>query len=132
MQIQEVTTKVTSVVDNLSKSSNDLLSFVSVDVHNDYQVMLEVAEKYSEDANFVDGLVADFSATSEQLLASIQSISFAIDGVAQAANQGASGTTDIANRATEVNHKSYEVQEQILKAKESANKLQEDIKRFKI
>ncbi|MHB8073958.1 methyl-accepting chemotaxis protein [Desulfosporosinus fructosivorans] len=132
MQIQEVTTKVTSAVDNLSRNSNGLLSFVSVDVNNDYQVMLDVAEKYSEDANFVDELVADFSATSEQLLASIQSISLAIDGVAQAANQGASGTTDIANRATEVNHKSYEVKEQILRAKESANKLQEDIKRFKV
>ncbi len=132
MQIQEVTTKVTSAVDNLSRNSNGLLSFVTVDVNNDYQVMLEVAEKYSEDANFVDGLVADFSATSEQLLMSIQNISHAIDGVAQAANQGASGTTDIANRATEVNIKSYEVKEQILRAKESANKLQEDIKRFKI
>jgi methyl-accepting chemotaxis protein len=132
MQIQEVTTKVTSAVDNLSRSSNGLLSFVSVDVNKDYQVMLDVAEKYSEDANFVDGLVSDFSATAEQLLVSIQNISDAINGVAQAANGGAIGTTDIANRATEVNVKSIEVKEQILKAKESAQKLQEEIKRFKI
>ncbi|WP_434511076.1 methyl-accepting chemotaxis protein [Desulfitobacterium sp. AusDCA] len=132
MQIQEVTTKVTSAVDNLSRSSNGLLSFVSVDVINDYKVMLDVAEKYSEDANFVDGLVSDFSATAEQLMVSIQNISDAINGVAQAANEGANGTTDIANRATQVNIKSNEVKEQIMRAKESANKLQEEIKRFKI
>jgi methyl-accepting chemotaxis protein len=132
LQIQEVTTKVTSAVDNLSRSSNGLLSFVSVDVNNDYEVMLEVAEKYSEDANFVDGLVTDFNATSEQLLVSIQNITYAINGVAQAANEGASGTTDIANRANEVNVKSNEVKEQTLRTRESANKLQEEIKRFKV
>jgi methyl-accepting chemotaxis protein len=132
MQIQEVTTKVTSAVDNLSLSSNGLLSFVSVDVNNDFKIMLDVAEQYSEDANFVDGLVSDFSATAEQLLVSIQNISDAINGVAQAANGGASGTADIANRATEVNIKSNEVKEQILRAKESANILQEEIKRFKV
>ncbi|TGE33754.1 methyl-accepting chemotaxis protein [Desulfosporosinus sp. Sb-LF] len=130
MQIQDVTTKVTSSVDNLSNSSNSLLSFVSIDVDNDYKVMLDVAEKYNEDAQFVDELVSEFSATSVQLLASIQNISAAIDGVAQAANEGASGTTDIANRATEVNNKSNDVKEQVLKAIESANKLKEETTRF--
>ncbi|HHY28504.1 MAG TPA: methyl-accepting chemotaxis protein [Desulfitobacterium dehalogenans] len=132
MQIQEVTTKVTSAVDNLSQSSNGLLSFMSVDVNNDYQVMLNVAEQYSEDANFVDELVADFSATTEQLLVSIQNISDAIGGVAQAANSGAIGTADIANQSAEVSIKSNEVKDQILRAKESVNKLQEEIKRFKV
>lgn len=130
MQIQEVTTKVTSAVDNLSRSSNGLLSFVSVDVINDYRVMLDVAEQYSQDANFVDGLVSEFSVTAEQLLASIQNMADAINGVAQAANGGAIGTTDIADRATDVSLKSNEVKEQILRAKESANILQEEIKRF--
>ncbi|WP_019851560.1 methyl-accepting chemotaxis protein [Desulfitobacterium sp. PCE1] len=132
MQIQEVTTKVTSAVDNLSQSSNGLLSFMSVDVNNDYQVMLNVAEQYSQDANFVDELVADFSATTEQLLVSIQNISDAIGGVAQAANSGAIGTADIANQSAEVSIKSNEVEDQILRAKESVNKLQEEIKRFKV
>ncbi|MEM5816704.1 MAG: methyl-accepting chemotaxis protein, partial [Desulfitobacterium hafniense] len=132
MQIQEVTTKVTSAVDNLSQSSNGLLSFMSVDVNNDYQVMLDVAERYSEDANFVDELVADFSATTEQLLVSIQNISDAIGGVAQAANSGAVGTADIANQSAEVSIKSTEVKEQILRAKESVSRLQEEIKRFKV
>ena len=132
MQIQDVTTKVTSSVDNLSSSSNNLLSFMSIDVSNDYKVMLDVAEKYSEDAKFVDGLVTEFSATSVQLRDSIQNISFAIDGVAQAANEGASGTSDIANRTTEVNSKANDVKGQVLRTKESATKLKEEITKFKI
>ncbi|MEL1134334.1 methyl-accepting chemotaxis protein [Desulfitobacterium sp. THU1] len=132
MQIQEVTTKVTAAVDNLSQSSNSLLTFVSVDVNNDYDVMLEVADKYSEDAIFVDKLVSDFDDTSEQLLVSIQNLTYAINGVAQAANEGASGTSDIANRATEVNLKANEVKEQTLKTRDSANRLEAEITRFKV
>ncbi|ODA39621.1 methyl-accepting chemotaxis protein [Desulfosporosinus sp. BG] len=132
IQIQDVTTKVTRSVDNLSSSSNRLLSFVSVDVSNDYKVMLDVAEKYSEDAKFVDELVTEFSATSVQLRAAIQNISVAIDGVAQAANESAIGTSDIANRATEVNARSNDVKTQVWRTQESANKLKEDITKFKI
>lgn len=131
-EIQGVTAKVTKTVENLSDSSNELLNFVSRDVKNDYTVMLDVAEKYSEDAKFVDELVTDFNNTSQELLASIESILSAIDGVAQAANEGASGTTDISNKAIDVNFKSNNVKEQVLRTKESANKLIEEIGRFKL
>ncbi|EGW41689.1 methyl-accepting chemotaxis protein [Desulfosporosinus sp. OT] len=132
IQIQDVTTKVTRSVDNLSNSSNRLLAFVSIDVSNDYKVMLDVAEKYSEDAKFVDELVTEFSATSVQLRAAIQNISVAIDGVAQAANESAIGTSDIANRANEVNARSNDVKTQVWRTQESANKLKGDITKFKI
>jgi methyl-accepting chemotaxis protein len=36
--------------------------------------MLDVADKYSEDANFVDSIVTEFSSTSEELLSTIQDV----------------------------------------------------------
>jgi methyl-accepting chemotaxis protein len=132
IQIRDVTSRVTLSVDNLTSSSNGLLTYVSSDVVNDYKVMLDVADKYSQDAKFVDELVTDFSATSEELLASIQNILAAIDGVAKAANEGAIGTTDIANRAVAVNEKSSNVKELVLKTKDSANKLKAEISKFKV
>ncbi len=131
-KIQDVTTKVIGSVDNLSNSSNDLLNFVSTDVVNDYKTMLDVAEKYNDDAKFIDGLVTEVSATSEELLASIENVITAVDGVASAANEGASGTTDIANRATDVNQKSNEVMQEVTKTKESADKLRKEVEKFKI
>jgi methyl-accepting chemotaxis protein len=132
MQITEVTSRVTGSVDNLASSSNSLLSYVSSDVANDYKVMLDIADKYSQDARFVDTLGTEFSATSEELLASIHNMLLAIDGVAKAANEGATGTTDIANRAVEVNEKSSNVKDVVSKTRESANKLKAEIERFKI
>jgi methyl-accepting chemotaxis protein len=123
LKIQDVTVKVTSSVDNLLNHSNNLLNFMSTDVENDYKVMLKVAEKYSEDASFVDGLVNEFSTTSGQILESVQNIIETIDGMAVAANEGAIGTTNIANKTSEESAKSSEVLEQVLKSRESANKL---------
>ncbi|QXM06560.1 methyl-accepting chemotaxis protein [Crassaminicella indica] len=132
LKIQDVTTKVINSVDNLSSSSNSLLTFMSTDVVDNYKVMLDLAEKYDGDAKFVDELVNEFSTTSEELLAFIKNVLVAIESVASAANEGAMGTTDIANRAVEVNGKSNEVVEQVLRSKKSVDKLKEEVAKFKV
>ncbi|WP_102399351.1 HAMP domain-containing methyl-accepting chemotaxis protein [Haloimpatiens massiliensis] len=132
VEIKNITDKVTENVDNLGKHSSNLLTFVSTDVDNDYKTMLKVADKYNKDGNFIDNIVTDFSATSEELLASINNVLKIIEGVAEAANEGANGTTDIATKVSEVNNKSTEVLEQVLKAKDSTAKLKAEISRFKI
>ncbi len=131
-EIQSITVKVIESVKNLSDSSSNLLTFVSTDMDNDYKTMLNVADKYSEDASFVDTLVTDFSSTSEELLASLQDVLKTIEGVAQAASEGAGGTTDIASKILGVNNKSNDVLQEALKSEESANKLKEEISKFKI
>ncbi|BCN30524.1 methyl-accepting chemotaxis protein [Anaeromicropila herbilytica] len=132
MKIQDVTNKVTSSVTHLSNSSNHLLAFITNNVHNDYANMLEVADKYSDDARFVDDLVTEFSATAEELLASMENITSAINGVAIAANESATGTTDIASRVTEANMNSADVMDKVLETKKSADELTNQISKFKI
>ncbi|BCZ45355.1 methyl-accepting chemotaxis protein [Clostridium gelidum] len=132
IEIQNITVKVTESVIELSSSSNQLLQFVSTDVYNDYKTMLDVADKYSDDANFVENLVTEFSSTSEELLASIQDVLKTIDEVAQAANDGAVGTTDIAQRIADVTSKSNDVLELTKKSQDSSDKLKREILRFKI
>lgn len=46
-KIQGITKQVEQSVSHLSDSSNRLLGFVSSDVYNDYQSMLEIANKYN-------------------------------------------------------------------------------------
>ena len=132
IEIQNITTRVTGSVTDLSSSSNKLLQFMSTDVNNDYKMMLDVADKYSDDANFVENLVTEFSSTSEELLASIQDVIKTIDEVAQAANDGAGGTTDIAQRIADVTSKSNDVLELTKKSQDSSDKLKREILRFKI
>ena len=57
---------------------------------------------YNSDAANVDSLVTDFSASSEQLLASINGVMDAISDVSKTATEGATGTTDIAEKVGNV------------------------------
>ncbi|WP_252231672.1 methyl-accepting chemotaxis protein [Clostridium sp. ZBS15] len=132
IEIKNITGKVTNAVGNLSSSSDKLLKFMAVEVIGDYKNMLDVADKYSKDAEFVDNLVTDFSSNSEELLASLHEVLKTIDGVSQAANEGAGGTTDIASSILQVNDKSNNVLENALKSQENAQKLKKEISKFKI
>lgn len=132
ISIQNIIVKATTSVNELSNSSNKLLDFVSNDVQEDYKTLLDVADKYSKDSKFVDKLVTDFSATSEELLATIHDVLQTISGVAQAANEGACGTTNIAQKATEITSKSNTMLELTKKSNDSSERLQEGILQFKI
>lgn len=130
--IRNITSKVTTSVKELSSSSSNLLNFVSNDVQNDYNTLLNVADQYSEDAKFVENLVTDFSSTSEELLVTIQDVLRTIEGVTQAANEGAIGTTDIAQKTMDITSKSKDILELTKKSGDSSKRLKEEITKFKI
>lgn len=131
-KIQTITSRVNGSVDHLSNSANNLLTFVSDDILNNYTMMLGVANEYSEDADFVNHLVMAFNTTAEELLASLNNVMTAVDGVATAANEGARGTTDIANRISDTSTKSNKISEIVQKTNVSADKLSSEIDKFKI
>lgn len=130
--IQKTIAKVTSSVNDLSNSSYNLLKFVSNDVQNDYKTLLYVAESYSEDAKFVDNLITDFSATSEELLATIQDVLKTISGVSLAANEGATGTINIAQMVTDITSKATNILELSKISMSSSERLKHEISKFKI
>ncbi len=132
LKIQETTSRVTGSVDRLSECAQDVLSYISTDVVNDYAVLLEVAEHYSKDAKYVDELVSEFYSSSSVLLSAIQNIISAIGEVATAANEGAQGTTDIALRISDTTQKASEVQEIVAKTKKSTYRLTEEIAKFRV
>jgi methyl-accepting chemotaxis protein len=132
LKIQGVTSGVTDTVQNLASSANELLNFMATDVDQDYQTMLSVAARYDEDAVFVNDLVSEFSATSEQLLASIQNVLTVIDGVATAAGESASGTSDIAGKTSDAYQKVREVKEMITETTAVSNRLNHEVDKFKV
>lgn len=130
IQIQNITEKVIHSVGSLSSSSNKLLIFMTDNVSNEYKSMLSVAEKYSEDASFVDNLVTEFSSTSEELLASVQNVLQTIEQVAEAAGEGASGTTNIADKIIYVNEKTNGIVENTKESMRIANNLKTEMSKF--
>jgi len=132
LEIQEITQKVTESVQDLSTSSDNLLRFVDNDVRNDYEVMMNVASQYSEDAKFVDDIVTELSATSEELLASIQEVLRSINEVTLASSSGAQGTSDIARNVELIALESNENLKRVEHTKTSSNVLIAVVSKFKV
>lgn len=131
-QIQEITKTVILSVENLSLNSHDLLTFVTNDVESDYGTMLDAAEQYKKDAIFVDELVTDFSATSEELAASMQNMIKAINEITSATNDGASGISNIAEKNIKMVETASEIMKQAEVSKQSADNLNKMVAKFKV
>lgn len=132
IKIQNTAEKVTSSVNDLASSSNALLNFVSVDIQKDYTSMLDVANKYSKDADFLNSIILSFSSASEELLASIHELSKTIEQVSIASNEGADGATNIAQKTISITESSNEIVTKIKKSKDSASNLSKEVSKFKI
>ena len=128
--IQQVTESVTLAVKNLATDSNRLLNFVENDVSESFNSFGKLADAYSQDANYMDGLVTDFSATSEELLASIESVVETITNVSTATQEGALGTTNIAQKTSNVSQKAVEVKQAMAAAEEVATDLVKEVQKF--
>ena len=130
--IQDVTDKVRAAVANLANDAERLLRFVSEDVSASFDVFGKMADDYSDDANYVDGLVTDFSATAQELLSSVDSVALSISEVSRAASDGAANTGEIANHISTVAEQAERIEELIGQARAAASALRDDIKQFQV
>jgi len=131
-KIQDITQTVVQSVGNLSSSSNALLNYMATDVNRDYKTMLNATDEYNKDAQSIAELVTDFSATSEELAASMQNMIKAISEITDSNNEAAEGTQSIAQKTTIVAERSNNVLLQANSTKESADKLNAAVARFKV
>lgn len=131
-EIQRVTDLVISSVKNLTENSERVMDFVDKTVINDYKALVDTGELYFKDAEFVENLVTDFSATSQEVSASITNMIKVINEITLANNEAAEGTQNIAESTNVVVEKSCEVLASANSVKQSAQQLLELIAKFKI
>ena len=130
--IQAVTENVDNAVANLANDSNHLLDFVDTDIVKSFDNFEKMADDYNMDASKINDLVSDFSATSEELVASISNITEAIEGITSASNDSAAGTTNIAQKNVSIAGESAEVMKGVKTAEASAGELRKNVSNFVI
>lgn len=128
--IQRVTGNVTKAVEKLSMDAKRILDFVAEDVTENFHSFSKVADAYNEDAIYIDELVTDFSAVSQQLLASIDGVLQSISEVSKASNEGALGTSEIAERSCSIAEKSSSVLKEMKNAESTSNQLKDAVAKF--
>jgi len=131
-EIQKVTNEVILSVEDLSQNSEEILHFIDKTVISDYNSMVNISDQYNNDAELISNIVAEFSATTEQLLAAIQNMVKAIDEITAANSENAEGTSSIAQKTSIVVEKADEVVKYCMITRESSQKLTDLVSKFKI
>ncbi len=131
-EIQSITRQVVSSVENLTASSGQVLEFIETTVIKDYEAQVSTSEQYHKDVEFINGIVADFSATAQELSASVQNMVKAIAEVSAANNEAAEGTQDIAGKTAKAVEKANKVTALAREANESSQTLLGMVDKFRI
>jgi methyl-accepting chemotaxis protein len=132
VEIQQITEKAVKSVEDLSNSATKILRFMDSKVVKDYEGMLNATEEYAKDADSIGDLINEFSAISEELLASIQDVLRAIEEVTVANNEGAEGTSNIAEKITTIVGETTEILEIANQSKITAEELNKLVGEFKV
>ena len=131
-EIQSTIANVFEAVENLSDVSRQTLEYIETSVVKSFKESVEVGENYNKDAEYVNGLVFDLSATSEELLASIRNVAQAMDEITKASSEGAQGTTSIAQSVAYIKDMANEIENDTLKIKDSIKNLNNTVSSFTI
>jgi methyl-accepting chemotaxis protein len=130
--IQDVANVILEAVQVLSSSSGEIMEFIDKKVMLDYEYLVSSSEQYNESSANISDIVSDFSATSEELLASMQNMVKAIEDISNSSNEEAQGASNIAQRAALITQMSYTVKENADLAKEKSDMLIKLVSRFKV
>ena len=131
-QIQSTIANVFEAVENLSDVSRQTLEYIETSVIKGFKESVEVGENYNKDADYVNELVFELSATSEELLASIKNVAQAMEEITKASTEGAQGTTSIAQSVASIKDMANEIENDTLKIRDSIDALNDNVSKFVI
>ncbi|MDT8718654.1 methyl-accepting chemotaxis protein [Clostridium sp. 19966] len=132
LNIQRVITQVKGAFYNLSKNTEEILEFIDYNVNPDYEIFLETAEKYEQDAELIKTMSREISSGVLQILNSIEQTNISVGNVSTTAQKSASNTEGILNSVNETDIAIEELAKYAQKQTVLADELSSMIKQFKI
>lgn len=128
--IHQILNSVNLAVEQLAENSSQLLDFVSNKIINSFTEFRKIAEKYEDDALYMDELMSDFAQTSWNMFTSVNNITKTIEDIARVATEGAEEITDIASQNSTVSKKSGQILNIAQSAEQSAKSLSDSVEHF--
>ncbi|WP_278600535.1 methyl-accepting chemotaxis protein [Clostridium tertium] len=124
--------KVQEAFKSLSGNSNKLLKFMNDNIVPEFETFVEIGEQYQGDGIFVNNMSEELAAMTEEVLATMNQVNEAVQGMADMA-QKSSGNLDGINESVD---ESTKAMEQIANTAQSQAELAQDlnemIQKFKV
>jgi len=131
-KIQALTSKVTGSVNNLSEGANGLLQFMEENVTKDYEAILKTADQYRTDADYLRDFSRKSNTASQAIAGDVDTMNNAMTQIAKATQEEAQGNTQVAEKVTDVADKANQILDKVRQSQEGADKLKEQVAKFKI
>lgn len=131
-EIQVTLDGIFEAVHNLTDASKMALKYIEVNVADTYKELAQLGDSYEEDAGYISNWAVDLSAISQQLLASIKTVSETIDAISIASSEGSAGTSSAAGEIIKIRDEANELKSETAQIKESADQLKELVIKFKV
>ena len=131
-QITQITTEVIDAVDNLVDNSNSALTFIDENIIDQYNLLLNTSNQYSNDADKISDITSDLSSVVEEVTSSIDIMLEVVNNVAEATCQCASGVLSISQEATHIKENGDVLSTSTEDISTSASNLNSSVSLFKI
>lgn len=131
-KIQNVASIVTSSVENLMKSSHELMDYLQNNVQTDYNNIVHSVQTTSAEIEQVDQVAALLKDLSGRAFASTDEMTSTIGSVAASTSEGAKATETVAQNISSITGNTDSLLHQILLVKSSSDKLNQACQRFQV
>jgi methyl-accepting chemotaxis protein len=132
VEIQTATESITRAVQQLIDRVSHIMEFLERDIRNDYDMMVNAVNSYKDDGYFLNNIISDLSATSEELAATVNEISNSMKEIAITLEESASATTSIAEKNTNIVEAVNNINSIMEGNKEVSEKLEEIVSQVKL
>lgn len=131
-EIQNVTEGITKAVSQLVDRISEVMDYLDKDVSNDYEMMVDAVNNYREDGYFLNDIISDLSATSEELAATVNEIFGSMKEISITVEQSTIATTNIAEKNMNMVEAISTINDIMERNKEVSNKLEEIVSQVKM
>lgn len=130
--IADLNAKVIASVDNLVRTSREILGFINEKVVADYDHMVTTGDQYDKDAMMILEITGDFRHSSLQVRETMHTVTQSVSSISGASEECAKGAVHIADNMNTVSEKSSNIVNSMKEIKDSSDKLAETVGGFKV
>lgn len=130
--IEKTISNVHKAFINLSENANEILNFVENKVNPDYDLLINTAMQYEEDAKFMSNMSDEITASTNMMSESIEQVSSSIENVSATCEESASNSEEILESINETTFALEQVSKSAQGQAELAEQLNKIVQRFKV
>lgn len=132
VNIQRSVKEVHLAFENLSSTSQGILSFIDEHVINDYQVFLDSGTHYQKDATYMGLIIDEFSAKSEEVTKTVSQVNDAIESVAAAVEEATASAVDILEKSSQTSESTNQIAASAKEQADSTVHLYDEVNQFTV